>query len=430
MAKPDLKTYRDRMDKSVASLKEDFAGLRTGRANAGLLEPVMVEAYGSTSPLNAVAAISVPEPRMISVSVWDKSMVTAVEKAIRSAGLGLNPVVDGQTLRLPVPPLTEERRKELVKLAGKYAEQARVAVRNIRRDGNDDLKKAEKASEISQDDQKKMETEIQKDTDAAIKRIDETLKTKEAETLASVPSKGPRHVALIMDGNGRWAERRGLPRVVGHREGVQALRRTVKAAPDFGIQCLTVFGFSTENWSRPADEVSDLMGLVRSFVGSDLKKLDQAGVRIRVLGRREGVASDILKMIDKAVEQTAGNDRFLLQVAFNYGARADLVDAAQALVDRVRAGEFTGPVTEDDLAVGLSSAGAPPVDLIIRTSGEQRLSNFLLWEAAYAELVFQDVLWPDYGAEALAEAVDAFAHRDRRFGGRHLDDSQAKMAVG
>lgn len=183
MAKPDLKTYRERMDKSVSSLKDDFAGLRTGRANAGLLEPVMVEAYGSTSPLNAVAAISVPEPRMISVSVWDKSMVTPVEKAIRSAGLGLNPVVDGQTLRLPIPPLTEERRKELVKLAGKYAEQARIAVRNIRRDGNDDLKKAEKASEISQDDQKKMETEIQKDTDAAIKRIDETLKAKEVEIM-------------------------------------------------------------------------------------------------------------------------------------------------------------------------------------------------------------------------------------------------------
>jgi len=183
MAKPDLKTYRDRMDKSVTSLKEDYAGLRTGRANAGLLEPVMVEAYGSSSPLNAVAAISVPEPRMISVSVWDKGMVTAVEKAIRSAGLGLNPVVDGQTLRLPIPPLTEERRKELVKLAGKYAEQARIAVRNIRRDANDDLKKAEKASDISQDDQKKMETEVQKDTDAAIKRIDETLKTKEVEIM-------------------------------------------------------------------------------------------------------------------------------------------------------------------------------------------------------------------------------------------------------
>ncbi|MET4684549.1 ribosome recycling factor [Brevundimonas faecalis] len=183
MAKPELKTYRDRMDKSVTALKEEYAGLRTGRANAGLLDPVQVEAYGSTSPLTAVAAISVPEPRMISVSVWDKSMVVAVEKAVRAAGLGLNPIVDGQTLRIPVPPLTEERRKDLVKLAGKYAEQQKIAVRNVRRDANDDLKKAEKAGEISQDEQKKMEAEVQKDTDAAIKRIDETLKAKEVEIM-------------------------------------------------------------------------------------------------------------------------------------------------------------------------------------------------------------------------------------------------------
>lgn len=183
MAKPDLKTYRDRMDKAVSALKEEFSGLRTGRANAGILEPVQVEAYGSTSPLNAVAAISVPEPRMISVNVWDKTMVVAVEKAIRAAGLGLNPIVDGQTLRIPVPPLTEERRKDLAKLAGKYAEQQKISVRNVRRDANDDLKKAEKASEISQDEQKKMEAEVQKDTDAAIKRIDETLRAKEVEIM-------------------------------------------------------------------------------------------------------------------------------------------------------------------------------------------------------------------------------------------------------
>lgn len=183
MAKPDLKTYRDRMDKAVAALKEEFNGLRTGRANVGLLDPVQVQAYGSNSPLNSVAAISVPEPRMISVSVWDKSMVGPVEKAIRAAGLGLNPIVDGQTLRIPVPPLTEERRKELAKLAGKYAEQQKISVRNVRRDANDDLKKAEKAGDISQDEQKKMEAEVQKDTDAAIKRVDEALKVKEQEIM-------------------------------------------------------------------------------------------------------------------------------------------------------------------------------------------------------------------------------------------------------
>lgn len=183
MAKPDLKSFRDRMDKTVSALKDEFAGLRTGRASSALLDPIQVEAYGASSPLTAVAAVSVPEPRMISVSVWDKGLVVSVEKAIRSAGLGLNPVVDGQTLRIPIPPLTEERRKELAKLAGKYAEHQKVAVRNVRRDANDELKKAEKAGEISQDEQKKMEAEVQKDTDAAIKRIDEALKIKEAEIM-------------------------------------------------------------------------------------------------------------------------------------------------------------------------------------------------------------------------------------------------------
>ena len=252
-----------------------------------------------------------------------------------------------------------------------------------------------------------------------------------AETVAKSPEKGPRHVALIMDGNGRWAERRGLPRAVGHREGVQALRRTIKAAPDFGIRCLTVFGFSTENWSRPADEVSDLMGLVRAFVGSDLKRLDAAGVRVRVLGRRKGLPTDIAAIVDRAEAQTAHNDGFLLQVAFNYGGRADLVDAAQRLVDRVRAGQLTDEVSEDDLGAGLSTAGAPPVDLIVRTSGEQRLSNFLLWEAAYAELVFQDILWPDYGAEALGEAIALYGGRERRYGGREAlpDPAAVKAAV-
>ncbi len=243
-----------------------------------------------------------------------------------------------------------------------------------------------------------------------------------AEPVATAPAKGPRHVALIMDGNGRWAQRRGLPRAVGHREGVQALRRTIKAAPELGVQCLTVFGFSTENWSRPADEVSDLMGLVRAFVGSDLKRLEAAGVRVKVLGRRTGLPEDIAGIVARAEAQTAHNDKFLLQVAFNYGGRADLADAAQRLVDRARAGEdFI--VDEEALGAGLSTAGAPPVDLIVRTSGEQRLSNFLLWEAAYAEMVFQDILWPDYGAEALAEAIAQFACRQRRYGGRDVMDT-------
>jgi ribosome recycling factor len=181
--KPVLSRYRDRMDKAIVALKEEFSSLRTGRASASLLDQIMVDAYGSTTPLNAVASVSVPEPRQINVSVWDRGVVVAVEKAIRASSLGLNPVVEGQNLRIPLPPPTEERRKELSKLAGKYAEQQKIAVRNVRRDANDDLKKAEKDGAIAEDERKKMETEVQKMTDDAIKRVDEALKIKEQEIM-------------------------------------------------------------------------------------------------------------------------------------------------------------------------------------------------------------------------------------------------------
>ena len=183
MSKPELTRYKDRMDKAVDALKEEFGGLRTGRANAGLLEPVMVEAYGSTMPLSGVGSVSVPEPRLITVSVWDKALVIPTEKAIRAAGLGLNPVTDGQMLRIPIPPLTEERRRDLAKLAGKYAAQQKVAVRNVRREAMEDLKKAEKAGSSSEDEVKKAGDEVQGFTDAAVKRIDDALKTKEQEIM-------------------------------------------------------------------------------------------------------------------------------------------------------------------------------------------------------------------------------------------------------
>lgn len=227
---------------------------------------------------------------------------------------------------------------------------------------------------------------------------------------------GPRHVALIMDGNGRWARRRGLPRTMGHREGVKALKRTVEGAPALGVECLTVFGFSTENWRRPAEEVSELMGLVKAYVQSDLDRLEREGVRVRVLGGRSNLPPDIRDIVDRAETRTAHNNRFLLQVAFNYGGRADLVEAARRHAEAVLAGEAESAIDEAAFAALLSTHGAPPLDMIVRTSGERRLSNFLLWEAAYAELVFQDILWPDYGPEALAAAIGEYQGRQRRFG--------------
>jgi len=231
------------------------------------------------------------------------------------------------------------------------------------------------------------------------------------------------HVAIVMDGNGRWAKRRGLPRTRGHRAGVEALRRTVTAAPDLGVRWLTVFGFSTENWSRPASEVRELMALPKRYLDSDLKRLEREGVRVRAVGRREGLPADLVTLLDEAERRTAHNDRFFLQIAFNYGGQADIADAARRLAEAAAAGRLDpASVDEAAFAGALSTAGLPPPDLIVRPSGEQRLSNFLLWEAAYAELVFQDVLWPDYGAEDLSAAIDIFRSRDRRFGGAVADD--------
>lgn len=233
----------------------------------------------------------------------------------------------------------------------------------------------------------------------------------------------PLHVAIVMDGNGRWAKQRGLPRSLGHRAGVEALKRTVSAAAKLGVGSLTVFGFSTENWSRPAAEVAELMALPKRYFETDLARLHREGVRVRVIGRRDGLSNDLLKLIDDARERTKDNTAFNLNIAFNYGGQADITDAARRFAEDVAAGRRS-PADLDEALFGslLATAGTPPPDLIVRPSGEQRLSNFLLWEAAYAELVFQDVLWPDYGEEHLKAALAEFAARDRRYGAIVADD--------
>ena len=225
------------------------------------------------------------------------------------------------------------------------------------------------------------------------------------------------HVAIIMDGNGRWAQSRGLPRALGHRAGVAALRRTVECAPELGVACLTVFGFSTENWRRPKGEVSELMGLMKAYFHSDIGRLEREGVQVRILGRRSDLDTDILDIVEMAESRTARNSRFILQVAFNYGGRADIVDAARRLITAIDRGDIAlADIDEAVFESMLSTAPESAPDLIIRTSGERRLSNFLLWECAYAELVFQDVYWPDYGLEPLRSALAEFETRQRRYG--------------
>jgi undecaprenyl diphosphate synthase len=239
-----------------------------------------------------------------------------------------------------------------------------------------------------------------------------------AETDAS-PGTVPRHVAIIMDGNGRWAEKRGLPRVAGHRAGAEALRRTLKAAASHGVEFVTVYAFSSENWRRSDEEIADLTGLMRFYLDRELAEIHREGVRLQIIGDIEAFGPDLTKRLLAAVEQTKGNRRLTLVVALNYGSRVEIAAAARSLAEKVAAGAIeAGSIDEAALAAELSTSFIPDPDLVIRTSGEIRLSNFLLWQSAYAELMFVETLWPDFDEEVFADALSRYAMRVRRFGGR------------
>lgn len=245
----------------------------------------------------------------------------------------------------------------------------------------------------------------------------------------SASSRFPRHVAIIMDGNGRWARNRFLPREAGHVKGITTVRKVVRAASEIGLEYLTLFAFSTENWRRPKAEVRHLMGLFRRYCRADIEKLHRYNVRVRFIGARSGLDPDIAGLIEEAESLTAKNTALNLVFAFNYGGREELAEAARSLAREAAAGRLDPEnITADLFDTKLHSAGFPDVDLLIRSGGERRLSNFLLWQAAYAELVFTDKLWPDFGREDLEAAIAEFARRDRRFGGVSPQDAVAAGA--
>jgi undecaprenyl diphosphate synthase len=228
----------------------------------------------------------------------------------------------------------------------------------------------------------------------------------------------PRHVAIIMDGNGRWAEARGLPRSAGHKAGIDALRRAVRTASDQGIEVLSVYAFSTENWQRPKREIMFLFDLLNRFIKQDVAELHASGVQIKIIGSRTDLDAKVIKQLEYAEHLTAQNTKLKLVVAFNYGARQELAQAAKALAELVAAGKLNAAdITTDVLENVLDTAGLPPVDLLIRTGGEQRVSNFLLWQCAYAEFYFTPIFWPDFDSTVLSKALAEYAARDRRFGG-------------
>nr|WP_244470219.1 isoprenyl transferase [Microvirga vignae] len=228
----------------------------------------------------------------------------------------------------------------------------------------------------------------------------------------------PTHIAIIMDGNGRWAAQRGLPRFEGHRKGIEAIRRAVRTATDLGIRYLTVYSFSAENWRRPEEEVSFLMGLLKRFVRHDLAELHSSNVCVRIIGEREGLPSDIRLLLDEAEQLTRNNTGLTLVIAFNYGGRQEIVSAVRALARKVKEGTLDpSAIDMDIISEALDTRGIPDPDLVIRTSGEQRVSNFLTWQTAYSEFVFLPDFWPDFDEAIFRAAIDEYSRRDRRFGG-------------
>ena len=435
------KNTESRMSKSVDSLTESLQSIRAGRANTSLLDKIYVDYYGQKSPLNQVASLSAPEPRLLAIQPWDATLIPEIEKAIQKSDLGITPSNDGKIIRLVIPQLTEERRKDLTKLVGKYSEEAKVSIRNIRRDAMEDVKKAEKAKEISEDDKITYEEDIQKLTDKYIKEVDKVAENKEKELmeiwfLALDYSKAlflrsfmnyyeeldlnniPKHVGIIMDGNGRWAKNRNMPRSFGHKEGAKRVIEIVEAAYKINIKSLTLYAFSTENWKRPEEEISKLMDLLAFYIKSQLEKIKKNNVRIKVLGDYKVFPAPIVKLIEDALQETKSNDKMILNIGLNYGGQSEIVRASKNLCKDV----IDGNISLDDIDTEsfknyLYTTGQDDLDLLIRPSGELRVSNFLLYQLAYSEFYFSNILWPDFHENDFYKAIYDFQKRNRRYGG-------------
>src|SRR5213080_3836300 len=394
-----VKQSKHSMDKAVEAVKREFSTVRTGKATTSLLDLVRVDAYGSEMPLNQVASVAAPEPKLLTIQPWDKALLKAVEKAILASDLGLTPSNDGNLIRIPLPPLNEERRRELVKDVHKFAEEGRVAVRHARTEAISKIKKTE---HVSEDEKKHTEKDVQKLHDDHLRQVDEAVKAKEAE---------------IMEGNGRWARERSLPRPLGHRAGMKAVREAVEGALEAGVEVLTLFAFSEENWQRPATEISALMQLLEEYIAREVAELKDQGVAVHVLGDRTRLAPGARAAVERIEGETRDGARLALNLCISYSSRGELARAARLLAEEVLKGvKRLEDIDEDAIRAKLYTAPWSDPDLLIRTSGECRLSNFLLWQLAYTELYITPVLWPDITRRDLFQAILDYQGRERRFG--------------
>ncbi len=394
---------------------------------------VKVDYYGAPTPVNQLAAVSVTEARTLTIQPWDASVLRQIEKAIQTSDIGINPQNDGKIIRLIFPPLTEDRRKEIVKDVQKIAEETKIQIRNVRRELIDKLKAMKKDGELTEDDLKQGEKKAQDLTDKYIKEVESVSAVKQKEILemymAFFSKKKdeqievtdlnlPSHIGIIMDGNGRWAKKRGLPRKAGHRQGAKTFRTITRYCSDIGIKYLTVYAFSTENWKRPQEEVDALMSLFKSYLNEALEDFKDDSIVVKFIGDKSGFNDELRELMIENEESSKDRDGMVLNIAMNYGSRDEIVRAVRNISEDVRNGKISSDdITENLFSNYLYTAGQPDPDLIIRPSGEYRISNFLLWQSAYTEFVIMNKLWPDFQKSDLDEALKIYSSRNRRYGG-------------
>ena len=432
-----ISELKDRSEQAMDALRAALTRIRTGRANLSILDNIRVDYYGSKSPLNQVATLTVADPRLITIKPFDKSLLSDIEKVLRSASdLGISPQNDGEKIMLPIPPLTEERRKEFVKVAKSKAKTQRS--RFVTREGmpTNQVKVFEKDGDLPEDDAKKASAEVQKVTDDFVKQVDQVVGKKEkrdhgglmAESPANAvsveapkprlsPGPVPRHIAIIMDGQ----------RALGRDARPASLRRPrlwrtlcpeiVTTARECGVRPSRLYAFSVQNWERPDVEVERLMELLLDYLVSERETILKNGIRLQGIGQVERLPPRILRQLRFLEEESAHNDKMVLTLALSYGSREEIVDACRAIANDVAAGRLNpDDITEDVVDRYTFTYGLPALDLLIRTSGELRLSNFLLWQAAYTEIVVTEVLWPDFDEPEFFRCIETFRSRERRYG--------------
>ena len=412
----NTKAFEEKMKSSVEHLDRELAAVRAGRANPAVLDKVSVDYYGAPTPIQQVASVAVSEARTLTITPWDRTLLRAISKAIMASDVGITPIDDGSTIRLNFPAPTEERRKQLAK-------EAAHSFQRISRTSTQPLRKSRRRSCPSD-----RRGETKRVRCRALERVRGTFcrnrgreppPRKRRRMIMNHPKEFAEglSIGIIMDGNGRWAKQRGLPRTAGHKKGAAVFQDIANYCEELGVSSVTFYAFSTENWKRPLEEVSAIMKLFGEYLLKGFNYKDR-NIRIKFLGDRAALDAKLQKLMNELEEDSAAKTGMTLNIAVNYGGRPEIVRAARQLAQQVAEGTLKPEdITEEMMSDHMYTAGQKDPDFILRPSGEKRLSNFMLWQAAYAELVEMDVLWPDFTRDDLDAAITEFNKRSRRFGG-------------